>query len=108
MSDLGATIAAVHDDGRERSARCPVHDDQRASLSVGRGRDGRVVLKCHAGCDTEAVLAAVGLTWRDVMTERGATTSSLGEIVAAYDHCDEHGVLIYQSVRYRQKAFRVR
>ena len=33
-------------------ARCPAHDDSRASLSVAVGDDGTVLLKCFAGCET--------------------------------------------------------
>jgi hypothetical protein len=52
------------------SARCPAHDDQRASLSVAEGDGGRALVKCHAGCTVEAVTAALGLTVRDLMPER--------------------------------------
>ena len=44
-------------------ARCPAHDDRVPSLSVAEGRDGRVLLRCWAGCDTAAVLKALGLSW---------------------------------------------
>ena len=50
--------------------RCPAHEDRRPSLSVSEGDDGRALVKCHAGCTTEAVCAAVGLTIRDLMPER--------------------------------------
>ena len=49
-------------------ARCPVPDhgrgrgDRSPSLNVGTGDDGRVLVKCMAGCPTAAVLDAVGLT----------------------------------------------
>jgi putative DNA primase/helicase len=46
-------------------ARCPAHDDRDPSLSVAL-RDGRALLHCFAGCSPEAVLEAVGLTWRDL------------------------------------------
>jgi hypothetical protein len=49
------------------SARCPAHDDRKASLSIGEGDDGRALVKCHAGCTVEAIVAAVGLTVRDLM-----------------------------------------
>ena len=42
--------------GNGWSARCPVHDDRRASLSVSEGDDGRALVKCHAGCPAEAVV----------------------------------------------------
>jgi putative DNA primase/helicase len=48
------------------SARCPAHDDRRPSLSVAKGDDGTVLLKCHGGCDTAAIVAALGLTMRDL------------------------------------------
>lgn len=51
-------------------ARCPAHADKRPSLTIRELSDGRVLLHCFAGCDTEAVLTAVGMTFRDVMPER--------------------------------------
>jgi hypothetical protein len=48
------------------SARCPAHDDRRASLSIAQDEDGKVLVKCHAGCDTSAILAAVGLKLADL------------------------------------------
>jgi len=51
-------------------ARCPAHADRTPSLTIRELSDGRVLLHCFGGCDTEAVLSAVGLTFRDVMPER--------------------------------------
>jgi DNA primase len=48
--------------------RCPAHDDRRPSLSV-RDAETRVLLHCFAGCETEDVLAALGLGWRDLFEE---------------------------------------
>jgi hypothetical protein len=64
------------------SARCPAHDDQRASLSVSEGDDGTALVKCHAGCDTSAVLAAVGLKLADLFATRGEKASSNGKPTA--------------------------
>lgn len=47
-------------------ACCPAHDDAQASLSIGVGEDGKVLLNCHAGCNTEDVLREVGLRSRDL------------------------------------------
>ena len=52
--------------GRGWSAQCPAHDDRKPSLSIGTGEDGRVLLHCHSGCPTSAVVAAIGLTMRDL------------------------------------------
>jgi hypothetical protein len=45
-------------------ARCPAHDDGTPSLAIREGRDGRILLKCHAGCtqwDVIGVLKARGI-----------------------------------------------
>jgi hypothetical protein len=52
-------------------ARCPAHADGTPSLSISEGLDGRVLIKCHAGCATEAVLAALGLSYRDLFLRKG-------------------------------------
>lgn len=52
--------------GHGWSARCPAHEDRRASLSVSTGDDGRVLLHCHAGCDPLAIVAALGLGLADL------------------------------------------
>lgn len=57
--------------GKGWAARCPGHDDRRASLSVGEGDGGRAVLHCHAGCSPAAVVAALGLELRDLMPDDG-------------------------------------
>jgi putative DNA primase/helicase len=44
---------------------CPVvshgsgHGDRSPSLSVADGRDGRLLVKCHAGCDAVEVFRAI-------------------------------------------------
>ncbi len=51
-------------------ARCPAHHDRAPSLSISEGKDGRVLLHCWAGCQTQAVLAALGLSWGDLFPAR--------------------------------------
>ncbi len=46
-------------------ARCPAHADRTPSLSI-RDAGDRLLIYCHAGCATEDVLAAIGLTFRDL------------------------------------------
>ena len=41
------------------SARCPLHDDRNASLSISSGKDGKVLVHCHAGCNQREVFIAV-------------------------------------------------
>ena len=57
------------------SARCPAHEDHRNSLSVAEGMDGRVLLYCFAGCQVEAIVAALDLTLADLFAA-GAESQS--------------------------------
>lgn len=89
-------------------ARCPAHDDQRASLSVGVGEDGRTLLWCQATCDTSAVVAALGLTMRDLAPPAHPNPESrriASAIVATYPYVDEAGGLLFEVVRYEPKSF---
>jgi len=45
------------------SWQCPAHEDSSPSLSVAVGEDGRALVKCHGGCSTERVPAAVGVDY---------------------------------------------
>jgi len=59
-------LANVQTAGRDRwLATCPAHPDRKPSLSI-RVADGKILLHCFAGCDSDAVLAALGLSWRDL------------------------------------------
>jgi hypothetical protein len=50
--------------GKGANWTCPGHDDRSPSLRIARGRDGRVVLYCHAGCTTQDVRAVLELPWQ--------------------------------------------
>ena len=52
-------------------ARCPAHDDRHPSLSIRLLEDGRILVRCFAGCDALDVVHAVGLELRDLFPERG-------------------------------------
>lgn len=52
--------------GGRGSWTCPAHEDRSPSLAVKAGNDGRVLVRCFAGCETPAVVAAVGLGLRDL------------------------------------------
>ena len=47
-------------------AQCPAHGDRSPSLSIRELDDGRVLLHDFGGCDTQAVLEALGLTLADL------------------------------------------
>lgn len=52
--------------GGQYLCRCPVHEDRRPSLGVRVARDGKLLVRCYAGCATVDVLAALHLSWRDL------------------------------------------
>jgi hypothetical protein len=53
-------------------AICPAHESRHRSrtLAIRELDDGRVLLRCHAECDTGDVLAAVGMTYGDLYPDR--------------------------------------
>ena len=84
-------------------ARCPAHTDSNPSLSI-REEDGKILLHCHAGCSTEAVLKALGLTFSDLYEGRAGER----RITENYPYVDESGRLLFEVVRYSPKGFRQR
>jgi len=67
LSDLDGVRETGH---KKYVARCPAHEDRSPSLAIKDCGDGRVLIHCFAGCETEDVLSAVGLTFADLMPER--------------------------------------
>ncbi len=92
----------------EWSARCPAHDDRNPSLSVGRGKDGRVLLKCHRDCTAADICKALGLRLIDLFPPKDRNGKNGQREVAAYNYCDADGTLLYQVVRYVPRTFKVR
>ena len=50
------------------TALCPAHDDRNPSLSIAQGQEGRILMKCFAGCATEDVVSALGLRMSDLFS----------------------------------------
>jgi len=55
--------------GGQWAAKCPAHEDRNPSLSIAEGRDGRILLKCHAGCELTAILSTLGLQAGDLFAD---------------------------------------
>lgn len=115
-------------------ARCPAHKDRNPSLSVSEGDDGRILLKCFAGCSADAVVRVLGLSMRDLMPEgkgasrpakqkpkrtyasgaeaEAAAVRSCGKgamIAASWDYFDKHGAFVLRVLRVKipdDKTFR--
>lgn len=63
---LLSSVKPSGDTGRQWVACCPAHADGQQSLGVARADGDVVLLKCYAGCSTAAVVAAIGLTLKDL------------------------------------------
>lgn len=108
MSDtLHAIVSSLGGEMRgdtSAQVKCPCHDDKQASLAIDQTDNGKLLVKCHAGCDQGAVV--------DALKMRGLWPTSNGksrsEIVATYDYHDFAGNLLYQVVRKHPKDFRQR
>ncbi len=83
------------------SARCPAHDDRKASLCISQGKEGRVLIKCQAGCSTEHVVKALGLSMTDLFEEKPKARQA----VAVYQYRDAGGKLLGEKLRYADKHF---
>lgn len=101
FTDLLDRLDGVRQRGTDAAdARCPAHEDGKASLSVARGLDGRIVIQCHAGCRWDDVLKAVGM-------DRSA---AFGEphISAEYTYTDRDSNPLYVVERWEPKSFKQR
>jgi hypothetical protein len=47
-------------------ACCPAHADRSPSLAIRETPDGTVLLHCFAGCEVEAILEAVGISFDEL------------------------------------------
>lgn len=80
-ADTIAKALGGHKSGATWMARCPAHDDSTPSFSIRQGQDGKVLVKCFAGCSQQDVIDALrarGL-WagagRNIRTTKKTTAS---------------------------------
>lgn len=91
---------------RGTAARCPAHDDRQPSLSFGPAKEfAGVVVKCHASCPIDDILAELGLTRSDLFDEPRQAKQGRA-VVAEYPYFDENGEVLYVKVRFWPKDFR--
>jgi len=69
LSEVLSRLENVRKVAGQYLASCPAHEDSSPSLAVRAGDTG-IVVYCHAGCTTKAVLAAIDLTWNDLFWDR--------------------------------------
>ena len=118
LSEVVARLSGAKSSGPNDQfvAQCPVHNDRTASLSVGIGTDGRVLLHCHAGCSTDSILSALGLDVGDLFPDQTVipVQTPARPVIRAvsspiyYDYTDADGTVVHQVVRGADKSFRQR
>lgn len=77
--------AVIHRGGDAWYARCPAHKDKSPSLSI-RDTGETFLIYCQARCTTEDVLAAVGLSFRDLYPKPWRAVREAATSTAAWEH----------------------
>ena len=83
--------------GKGERVICPAHEDRNPSLWVESPSNGdfTVDFHCLAGCTKEAVLAALKLTWADVMVKGAGKKDNTWRTTASYVYELEAGKQYY-------------
>jgi 5S rRNA maturation endonuclease (ribonuclease M5)/archaellum biogenesis ATPase FlaH len=111
IDDVLSRLQGVKRNGSGWLARCPAHEDHNPSLSVNEGEGGRVLLKCFAGCEYRAILAALGL---EASTPESAEETPSAwtdrdrvrhEVTERYRYVDEAGQVLFIVCRTVDKQF---
>lgn len=59
-------LAKVKQGGHNQwTALCPSHEDTERSLSIGQGRDGKILVKCFKGCSFKEIVAGLKMEAKD-------------------------------------------
>ncbi len=88
--------------GSSYQARCPCHNDDKASLTI-TGDGDKILMHCHAGCTTEDILAKIGLKMADLCgykTQTEPTWQDQMRVEAVYNYGD------YVKIRQAGKVIR--
>jgi hypothetical protein len=83
-------------------ARCPIHDDSTSSLSIDE-KDGKILLKCMAGCDSREIIGLIrsnGHWPKETKQNRPAKKRT----AAIFDY-SIGAEIVFQAVRYEPKGF---
>lgn len=105
LENLLSKLEKVKKNKKQFVARCPSHSDKTASLAISE-QNGKILLKCFAGCDTKNILSEVGLQFRDLFLEdsdreymtsatkivqktKGKKYNSIEEIIKNYQNVED-------------------
>ncbi len=99
--------------------KCPAHRDKEPSLSIQEIQD-RILIYCHAGCETHSILGYVGLEVKDLFKQNNTLTLTWQEKVKVwhdknkgqlkleelYPYYDDMQNVLYYKARYEGKQIR--
>jgi hypothetical protein len=110
VRDILGRLRGVRKSGAGWIARCPAHDDRKASLSISLDDStAKILIHCHAGCSPEEICRAAGIEVRDLFLNEGRTLGRHSKVarklVARHDYVDEAGTLLFQVLRFDPKGF---
>ena len=72
INDLLSRLTKVRSKGKNTwTACCPAHNDTEPSLAIALTGDGRILLKCFAGCEALEIVHATGLELKDLFPHNG-------------------------------------
>lgn len=96
-------------------ARCPAHEDNTPSLSVAVGDEGKLLLKCFAGCSFDSIVSSLntnGVNGNGTGTAKIKTAKKKKPKapppwertpIAKYPYIDQSGNLLYEKYRFWEK-----
>ncbi len=96
---------------RSYQCKCPTHNDKKASLTISEDK-GKLLIYCHAGCETRDILEEVGLTFQDLgnyQMPKWREKLEFGQgkqIEAVYNYCAADGRYSYSKIRFEGKQIR--
>jgi hypothetical protein len=102
IDNIVSRLKNLKKDSNGYIASCPAHPDKTPSLSISEGQDGRVLLRCHAGCTVESILTTLNLKHSDLYP------GNEQRIEATYKYQDASGNVIFEVVRLNPKGFYAR
>lgn len=89
--------------GKTYKAKCPTHEDVKASLTVDAGDRGALI-HCHAGCDTKTILDALGLKASELFYDAKRAPAQ-DKTVGEYLYVNAEGELLFRVERQVGKKF---
>lgn len=116
VEDFLSRLRGVKKSGSNWVACCPCRDDDdNPSLSIGQGRDGKVLATCHRGagaCDFADIMKAAGVKPKSKDEVPVKQEKEVLKWVVNYDYYDTDGTLLFQKQRFvttdGKKRFRQR